>query len=62
MRPGTPTGHSEGRTDAYGGAAAASLLAAEVVEDVPRLALRVRYPPEDVGVVYAALGLTLIHI
>ena len=34
----------------------ASLLAAEVLEVVPRLALRVRYPPEDVGVVYAALG------
>ena len=45
-----------GLVRAYGGAAAASLLAAEVVEVVPRLALRVRYPPEDVGVVYAALG------
>ena len=32
------------------------LLAAEVLEVVPLLALRVRYPPEDVGVVYAALG------
>ena len=41
---------------AYGGAAAASLLAVEVVEVVPLLALRVRYPPEDVGVVYAALS------
>ena len=37
-------------------ARAASLLAAEVLEVVPLLALRVRYPPEDVGVVYAALG------
>ena len=45
-----------GLVRAYGGAAAASLLAAEVVEVVPRLALRVRYPPEDVGVVYEALG------
>ena len=45
-----------GLVRAYGGAAVASLLAAEVVEVVPRLALRVRYPPEDVGVVYAALG------
>ena len=45
-----------GLVRAYGGAAAASLLAAEVVEVVPLLALRVRYPPEDVGVVYAALG------
>ena len=34
----------------------ASLLAAEVLEVVPLLALWVRYPPEDVGVVYAALG------
>jgi len=45
-----------GLVRAYGGAAVASLLAAEVVEVVPRLALRVRYPSEDVGVVYAALG------
>ena len=45
-----------GLVRAYGGAAASSLLAAEVVEVVPLLALRVRYPPEDVGVVYAALG------
>ena len=45
-----------GLVRAYGGAAAAALLAAEVVQVVPRLALRVRYPPEDVGVVYAALG------
>ena len=40
-----------GLVRAYGGAAAASLLAAEVVEVVPLLALRVRYPGEDVGVV-----------
>ena len=35
-----------GLVRAYGGAAAASLLAAEVVEVVPLLALRVRYPSE----------------
>ena len=45
-----------GLVRAYGGAAASSLLAAEVVEVVPLLALRVRYPPEDVGAVYAALS------
>ena len=45
-----------GLVRAYGGAAASSLLTAEMVEVVPLLALRVRYPPEDVGVVYAALS------
>ena len=45
-----------GLVRAYGGAAAASLLAAELVEVVPLLALRVRYPPEDVGAVYVALS------
>ena len=45
-----------GLVRAYGGAAASSLLTAEMVEVVPLLAVRVRYPPEDVGVVYAALS------
>ena len=45
-----------GLVRAYGGAAASSLLVAEVVEVVPLLALRVRYPPEDVGAVYASLS------
>ena len=45
-----------GLVRAYGGAAASSLLAAEMEEVVPLLALRVRYLPEDVGVVYAVLS------